>query len=126
MSDLDDIREMNAAVGRNDIREFVERMHPDVVWEHNPGSGSPEEGTYEGRESIGKLFGRILEGWEYMRPEATEVRELGAGVYSVRGELHCKHTATENEIVEQYEQCLEIREGLLAKGRMVIGTAAGG
>jgi ketosteroid isomerase-like protein len=126
VSDLDDIRELNAAVGRNDIDHFVDRMQPDAVWEHNPGSGSPEEGVYEGRDRIRKLFERILEGWEYMRPEATEVRELRAGVYAVRGELHCKHAATENEIVEQYEQRLEMCDGRLARARMTIGTTASG
>ena len=37
-------------------------------------------------------------------------------MFLIRGELHCKHAATENEIVEQYEQRLEIRDGLMAKG----------
>jgi ketosteroid isomerase-like protein len=125
-SDADYIRELNDAVGRNDVHVFTERMHPDAVWEHNPGTGSPEEGVYEGREQIRQLFERILEGWEFMRPDATEIRELEPGVYLVRGELHCRHTASENVIVEQYEQRLEIRDGLMAKARMVIGSAVHG
>ena len=51
-----------------------------------------------------------------MRPVPTEIREIEPGVYFVRGELHCKHTATEKEIVEQYEQRLEIRDGLRRTG----------
>jgi hypothetical protein len=94
------------------------------VWEHNPGTGSPEEGVYEGREAIGQLFERILGAWEYMRPVATEVRELEPGVYAVRGELHSKHRATQGVIVSAYEQRLEIRDGLLARMRMVIGSSA--
>jgi ketosteroid isomerase-like protein len=124
-SGVDHILEMNEAVASSDIRAFVELMHPDAVWEHNPGSGSPEEGVYEGREQIRQLFERILEGWEYMRPAPTEVLETD-GVYLVQGELLCKHTATENVIVEQYEQRFEIHDGLMAKGRMVIGSAARG
>src|SRR5438093_938485 len=73
-----------------------------------------------------ELFAGILEGWEYMRPTPTEIRELESGVYLVRGELHSKHPATENVIVSQYEQRLEIRDGLMAKGRMVIGSTARG
>jgi ketosteroid isomerase-like protein len=125
-SDTDNIRELNEAVATDDLRGFTERMHPDAVWEHNIGSGSPEEGVYEGRDEIRKLFERVLEGWEYMRPTPTEIREFEPGVYVVHGELHCKHPATENVIVAQYDQRLEIRDGLLAKGRMVIGSTAGG
>jgi ketosteroid isomerase-like protein len=125
-SNDDHIYELNDAVGSNDLRRFTEGMHPDAVWEHNPGSGSPEEGIYEGREQIRHLFERILEGWEYMRPTPTEIVELEPGVYRIRGEMYCKHTATENVIVEQYQQRLEIRDGLMARGRMVIGTAVRG
>jgi ketosteroid isomerase-like protein len=125
-SDADYIRELNDAVGRNDLHGFTERMHPDAVWEHNPGTGSPEEGLYEGREPIGQLFGRILEGWEYMRPTPQEIRELEAGVYLIRGELHCKLPSTENEIVEPYEQRLEMRDGRMARCRMVVGSSVRG
>jgi ketosteroid isomerase-like protein len=125
-TDEDHIHEMNTAVGSNDVRRFTELMHPDALWEHNTGSGSPEEGVYEGREQIVQLFERILEGWEYMRPEATEIHEVEPGVYLVRGAMYCKHRATENVIVEQYEQRLEVRDGLMAKGRMVIGSSVGG
>jgi ketosteroid isomerase-like protein len=123
-ADLDQIQELNDAVGRNDLSGFTGRMHPDAVWEHNPGSGSPEEGVYEGRARIMRLFERILEGWEYMRPVAGEIREVESGVYLVRGDLHCKHSGTANEIVAPYEQRLEMRDGRMARGRMMIGTLA--
>ena len=122
MSHEDLIREMNAAVGRGDLQAFVEGMTPDSVWEHNPGGGSPEEGTYEGRAQILQLFERIFESFEYMRLKMTEISTAGDGVYLVRGELHSKHAASESEIVEAYEQRLEFRDGLLAKGRMVFGA----
>jgi ketosteroid isomerase-like protein len=118
----DAVRELNAAVERHDIGSLVGRCHADVIWEHNPGGGSPEEGTYHGREEIRQLFERILEGWDYMRPEPSEVAETETGVYRIRGELRCKHSSTESEIVERYEQRLEFHEGLLSKGRMVIGA----
>jgi ketosteroid isomerase-like protein len=122
-SDLERIRELNDFVADGDVRGFTEQMHPDAVWEHNPGSGSPEEGVYEGRARINRLFERILEGWEYMRPTPSEIREVEPGVYIVSGELHCKHTATENVIVEQYAQRLELRDGQMVRGRMVIGSS---
>jgi ketosteroid isomerase-like protein len=125
-NDVDHIHALNDAVGRNDFRLFTDLMHPEAVWEHNPGSGSPEEGEYHGRERIRRLFERVYEGWEYMRPVATEIREVEDGVFLIRGELRCKHAATENMILEQYEQRLEIRDGLMAKGRMTIGTTTHG
>ena len=118
----DAIREMNAAVGRHDLRGFVERCHADAVWEHNPGGGSPEEGTYQGRDEIRQLFERILEGWDYMRLEPTEVSETEAGVYRVRGRMRCKHSTTDAEIFEPYEQDLEFHDGLLSRARMVFGS----
>ena len=124
MTALDQVHELNDAVGANDFDRFTDAMHPDAVWEHNPGSGSPEEGEYHGRERIKRLFERIYEGWEYMRPIPTEINEVEPGVFLIHGELHCKHAATANEIVEQYEQRLEIRDGLMAKCSMVIGTTA--
>jgi ketosteroid isomerase-like protein len=122
MSDEDYIRDLNEAVARHDIELFTSRMNPDVVWEHNPGTGSPEEGVYEGRDEVGQLFERVLEGWEYMRPVATDITEDEPGVYQVHGELHCKHGATQNEIVERYVQRAQIRDGRLARMWMVVGT----
>jgi ketosteroid isomerase-like protein len=120
----DRIRDLNEAVASSDLRRFTEGMKPDAVWEHNPGTGSPEEGTYEGREQIRQLFERLLEGWEYMRPSPNEIREIESGVYDIRGELHSKHAATENVIVSPYEQRLEIRDGLMVWCRMLVGSAA--
>jgi ketosteroid isomerase-like protein len=116
------IDELNAAVARHDLVAFVELFHPDAVWQHNPGGGSPEEGTYEGRDQIRRLFERILEGWDYMRPTPSEVSEADPGVYLVRGELRCKHTTSRAEIAQRYEQRLEFRDGLMARGRMVLGS----
>jgi len=121
---VDQVHALNEAVCAQDFVRFTEGMHPDAVWEHNPGTGSPEEGEYHGRERIRRLFERVYEGWDYMRPVPIEISEVEDGVFLIRGELHCKHTATQNEIVEQYEQRLEIREGLMTSARMTIGTTA--
>lgn len=127
MTDVEQtIQQLNEATARKDISAFVELLHSDAVWEHNLGAGSPEEGVYRGREQIGRLVERILEGWEYLRLTPTEIRELKPGVYGVRGELHCKHADSENEIVEQYQQQIEFRGELMAKGRMAIGTTTHG
>ena len=40
-SDVEVIREVNDAVATGELRAVVQRLHPDVVWEHNIGAGSP-------------------------------------------------------------------------------------
>jgi ketosteroid isomerase-like protein len=117
------IREMNEAVWARDSDAFVDRCHPDAVWEHNIGGGSPEEGVYEGREQIRQLFQRILDGFEDIRPIPAEVTETDTGVYLVRGELRCKLADSDAVIVEPYEQRLRIHDGLLSRCRMDFGDA---
>jgi ketosteroid isomerase-like protein len=118
------IREVNEAVERRDLEAISRMMRPDVVWRHNIGVGTVEEGEYEGRESVLALFERIIEPWEYMRPTPHEIRDLGRGVFAIRGELQAKHGAAETEIVTPYEQRVELRDGLLARGEMVSGPGA--
>jgi ketosteroid isomerase-like protein len=118
-SDEDVIRKVAGAVENHDMRAVSEQMHPDVVWEHNIGAGTPEEGIYRGREDVTELFERILEPWEYMRIVPQEIRTVSPGKYTVRGELHAKHGTTDREVVTPYEQQVEIEEGLLVKARMI-------
>lgn len=118
------VRELHEAVERQDWNALRQRMHPDVVWRHNIGVGSPEEGEYEGRESVIALYERIVEPWDYIRTVASEVRDLGGGVVMVKGELHAKHSATPTELVTPYAQRMELQDGLLARGEMVTGPGA--
>ena len=116
------IREMSAAVGRKDVESFVGGCHPDAVWEHNPGGGSPEEGTYRGHDQIRRHFERVVEGWEYLRLDIDELNETGAGAFEVRGEMHCKHVTSEAELIVPYEQHIETRDRLMVRARMVFGS----
>jgi ketosteroid isomerase-like protein len=118
-SDEDVIRKVNDAVANRDMQVLSERLHPDVVWEHNIGVGTLEEGVYRGREHVTQLFERILEPWEYLRTVPQEIRSVGPGKYTVRGELHAKHATTDREVVTPYEQEVEMEEGLLVKLRMI-------
>ena len=72
------------------MRTVSSGMHPDVVWEHNLGVGSPEEGVYRGRDSVVALFERILEPWEYMRAEPREIRDLGGRRLRGQGRAACQ------------------------------------
>jgi ketosteroid isomerase-like protein len=118
------VREFNAAVERRDLPAIARRTHPDLVWSHNVGVGTPEEGVYAGRASVIALFERILEPWDYLRPVPRELQDVGGGVFMIRGDLHAKHGATATEIVTPYEQRIEVRDGLLVKGEMVTGAGS--
>jgi ketosteroid isomerase-like protein len=118
---VDAIRGVNDALARGDLEAMARHLHADVVWEHNIGVGSPEEGVYEGRESVVRLYERILEPWECIRAEARSVEQLDDGGYRVVGELHAKHRTSDTEVLASYEQRLEFRDGLLVKGSMTTG-----
>jgi ketosteroid isomerase-like protein len=114
-------RDYSKAVGAGDLRTLGESLHPDAIWEHNLGSGSVEEGIYEGKDAIVGLFARIVEVWESLLPQPRDVFLLEGGELRVLGELHSKHRLTATEVVTPYEQRLETRDGLLYRAKMSIG-----
>jgi ketosteroid isomerase-like protein len=120
-SDVEVIRAVNDAVAKGDPAAIAERLHPDVVWEHNIGVGSPDEGVYRGRDSVIALLERIVEAWESIRPEPQSIDLLDDGRYRVRGELVAKHRTSDTEIRTFYEQHLEVLDGEMLKGVMKTG-----
>jgi ketosteroid isomerase-like protein len=112
---------MYDAVAAGDMRAFSERLHPDIVWEHNIGGGSPEEGTYRGRDDVKRLVERIIEPWESMRLEPEQIEQVEEGTFLVRGKMHMKHATAASEILTPYEQRFEIEDGLVVRGRMTFG-----
>jgi ketosteroid isomerase-like protein len=118
------IRDFNDAIARGEPGAMAEHLHRDVVWEHNIGVGSPEEGVYRGRDSLIRLMQRIIEPWEYIRAEPRSIDRLEDGSYRVLGALHAKHRTSDMEVNASYEQCLEVRDGELVKGSMTTGEMA--
>ena len=59
-----------------------------------------------------------------MRATPNEVRDVGGGVFLIRGVLRAKHKAVGTEIVTPYEQRLELQGGLLMRGEMVSSPGA--
>ena len=123
-ADVELIGRLNDMLAHGDTTAIAATLHADVVWEHNIGTGSPEEGIYAGREDVVALLERILQPWEHLRLEPREVQDLGGGRYLVRGEMLAKHSVSDIEVVAAYEQRLEIRDGLLMKGQMKSGAVA--
>jgi ketosteroid isomerase-like protein len=120
-ADVEMIREVNDAMGKGDLGRIVGCIHPDIVWEHNIGGGTPEEGVYRGRDSLIALFERVIETWEYIRPEPRSIELLSDGRYHVTGDLWVKHRISNTEIRAPYEQHLEVRDGMVVKGQMKSG-----
>jgi ketosteroid isomerase-like protein len=123
-SDVEVIGAVNEAVARGNPAAIAGHLHEDVVWEHNIGVGSPDEGVYRGRESVVALMERIVEAWESIRPVTHSIDRLDDGRYRVRGELVAKHRATNTEIRTPYEQLLEVKDGEMVKGVMKTGEIA--
>lgn len=121
-ADIDRIREVNDAINAGDVRRAGSFLDPDVVWEHNIGVGSPEEGVYRGRDSVVALYERILEPWEQLRTQAREIRVLGGGAFDIRGEMYAKHATSAVEVNDQYVQHMQVRDELLVEGRMTTGV----
>jgi ketosteroid isomerase-like protein len=118
---LDPMRRLNDTIASGDLRTASALVHPDVVWEHNVGVGSPEEGVYRGREAVLQLYERIIEPWEQMRPHPDHIRVLEDGTFLLTGHLRAKHATSETLVIAPYEQQFEIRDGLLVAGRMTTG-----
>jgi ketosteroid isomerase-like protein len=125
-SDEELIRRMNDAVRAGDLDAFAEGLHPEVVWEHNLGGGSVEEGTYRGRENVAQLFQRIIEPWEYMRVEPEEIQRVDEQAFHISGKMLSKHATTKSEILTPYEQRLEFENGLLIRAQMTFGPLDSG
>jgi ketosteroid isomerase-like protein len=118
---LEPLRKLSDAMSSGDLRAASGLLHPDLVWEHNVGVGSPEEGVYHGREAVLQLFDRIIEPWEHLRVQADQIRMLEDGSFLLTGHLRAKHATSETVVVSPYEQKLETRDGLLFRGRMTSG-----
>ena len=119
---LESLRKVNDAISAGDLRAASLLLHPDVVWEHNLGVGSLEEGVYRGRQAVLELYERIVEPWDYMRPHPDRIRVLEDGSFLLTGRLRAKHATSATVVTAPYEQQLEIRDGLLVHGRMTTGT----
>ena len=117
-ADIQLIHRMNSAIERGDLDGARESLDPGVVWEHNLGEGSPEEGVYRGREDVLGLYRRLLEVWDRIRIEPTEIQELSVHEFEVRGRMHFAHAASPAEITTPYVQRVKVRDGRAAHVRL--------
>lgn len=50
------VQELYAAFGRGDIPFILNALTDDVEWQEPPGGAPPFQGTYRGREGVGRFF----------------------------------------------------------------------
>jgi ketosteroid isomerase-like protein len=121
-ADVELIHRMAAAIERKDLGEAQSLLDPEVVWEHNLGEGSPEEGVYRGRDEVMDLYRRLLEVWHEIRIDLSDIRATGPQSFEVRGTMHFSHAASETEIAMPYVQKFELRDGRVAHVRLNVST----
>ena len=116
---LDPLRKLSDAhVGRATCGRHPGCSIPTLVWEHNVGVGSPEEGVYHGREADAAAVRADHRAVGAPAAQADQIRMLEDGSFLLTGHLRAKHATSETVVVAPYEQQLEMRDGLLFKGRM--------
>jgi ketosteroid isomerase-like protein len=107
--------------GAGDIDAAVANMDPDVEWEHQPGTGAPEEGLYRGREQVRSLLGRLREAWDEFRVDVRDVVDRG-NEFVVDGVIHARGRISDIELEGECEYVIEFRDSKAARIRFTTRT----
>jgi ketosteroid isomerase-like protein len=108
--------------GAEDIDGAVENMDPEIEWDHQPGTGAPEEGVYRGREEVRSLLERLREAWQDFRVDVHDVVDAGANEYVVNAVIHARGRVSDIELDAQCEYVLQFRDSKAVRVRF---TATG-
>jgi ketosteroid isomerase-like protein len=108
--------------GAEDLEGAVEGMDPDVEWNHQPGTGAPEEGVYRGREEVKRLLGRLREAWDDFRVEIRDVTD-GGSKFVVNGVIHARGKISDIELQGDCEYVIEFRDSKAARIRFLTRAA---
>jgi ketosteroid isomerase-like protein len=108
--------------GTEDIDGAVSGMASDVEWEHQPGTGAPEEGTYQGIDEVRSLLGRLREAWHDFSVDVREVVDHG-DVFVVNAVIHARGRISEIALEGECEYVIEFRDSKAARIRFLTRTA---
>ena len=114
---------MAAAIERKDFDEAEALLDPEIVWEHNLGEGTPEEGVYRGRGEVMDLFRRLLDAWREIRVDVRDTRPLATHSFEARGTMHFLHASSEAEIAMPYVQKFEVHDGRASRVRLNLSAS---
>jgi ketosteroid isomerase-like protein len=107
--------------GSEDIDGAVANLDPDVEWEHQPGTGAPEEGVYRGREEVRSLLGRLREAWDHFRVEVRDVVDRG-NEFVINGIIHARGRISDIELEGECEYVVEFRDSKAVRIRFTTRT----
>lgn len=107
--------------GTEDIDGAVSGMDPDVEWEHQTGTGAPEEGLYRGREQVQSLLGRLREAWDDFRVDVRDVTD-GGNEFVVNGIIHARGRISDIELEGECEYVIELRDSKAMRIRFMTRT----
>ena len=108
--------------GTEDLDGAVSGMTPDVEWEHQPGTGAPEEGLYRGRDQVRSLLGRLREAWDDFRVDVRDVTD-GDNEFVVNGVIHARGKISDIELQGDCEYVIEFRDSRAVRIRFLTRTA---
>jgi ketosteroid isomerase-like protein len=111
-----------ALFGASDIDAAVANLDPDVEWEHQPGTGAPEEGIYRGREQVRSLLGRLREAWDEFHVDVRDVVD-GGSEFIVNGIIHARGRVSDIELEGECEYGIEFRDSKAVRIRFTTRTS---
>jgi ketosteroid isomerase-like protein len=106
----------------DDLDAAVANLDTDVVWDHQPGTGAPEEGTYEGREQVRSLLERLREAWDYFSVDVHDVEDRG-NEFVVNGTIHARGAISDIELEGECEYVIEFRDSKAVRIKFTTRTA---
>jgi ketosteroid isomerase-like protein len=108
--------------GSEDIDAAVANLDPDVEWDHQPGTGAPEEGVYHGREKVRSLLVRLREAWDHFSVDVHDVAD-GGNEFVVDGTIHARGRVSDIELEGDCEYVIEFRDSKAVRIRFTTRTA---
>jgi ketosteroid isomerase-like protein len=108
--------------GAEDIDAAVANLDPDVEWNHQPGTGAPEEGIYRGREEVRSLLGRLREAWDYFSVDVHDVED-GGNEFVVNGTIHARGRISDIELEGECQYVLGFRNAQAVRIQFTTRTA---
>jgi ketosteroid isomerase-like protein len=106
----------------SDIDAAVANLDPDVEWEHQPGTGAPEEGVYRGRDEVKSLLGRLREAWDHFSVDVHDVVD-GGNEFVVNGTIHARGRISDIELQGECEYVIEFRDSKAVRIKFSTRTA---
>jgi ketosteroid isomerase-like protein len=107
--------------GADDLDAAVANLDPDVVWDHQPGTGAPEEGVYEGRERVRSLLGRLREAWDHFHVDVRDVVDR-ENEFVINGIIHARGRISDIELEGECEYVVAFRDSKAVRIRFTTRT----